>query len=177
MPVRLTTASYLVLGLVDMLGEASPYALKQAAADYVAPFWSLPHTQIYVQADKLVESGLLRQDQETDGRRRRILTITEEGREALNSWRADPTAVPVEARDLGLLKLFFGADSKVIGPAQVEHHSQRLAGYEEMKAGGSRMPDGAAATLEFGIRYERALVAFWSTLLEVRKPRSPHKPD
>ena len=59
MTIRLTTPSYLVLGLVDMLGEASPYALKQAAADYVAPFWSLPHTQIYVQGDKLVEAGLL----------------------------------------------------------------------------------------------------------------------
>lgn len=35
-----------------------------------------------------------------------MLTITDAGREALQKWRDDPTVVPVEARDLGLLKIF-----------------------------------------------------------------------
>ncbi|KNX37337.1 PadR family transcriptional regulator [Luteipulveratus halotolerans] len=168
MTARLTTASYLVLGLVDLLGEASPYALKQAAADYVAPFWSLPHTQIYVQADKLVEAGLLAQEQESGGRRRRLLTITDDGKKALSEWLADPAVIPVEARDLGLLKLFFGSDVRDIGPAQISHHTERLQGYEQMKAESAGMPRGPAATLAFGIRYEQALVAFWSTLLDRR---------
>ena len=39
---RLTTPSFLVLGIIDKLGEASPYDVKVEAARTVAPFWSMP---------------------------------------------------------------------------------------------------------------------------------------
>lgn len=171
MTARLTTPSYLVLGLVDKLGTASPYDVKQAAANYVAPFWSLPHTQVYAQCDKLVEAGLLRQEQQEEGRRRRTLTVTPDGQDALREWRKDPAVVPVEARDLGLLKLFFGSDVADIGPAQVDHHQQRLDEYVQLSKT-SDLPLGVAATLEFGMAYERGLVAFWGELL-----KSATKPD
>jgi len=55
---RLTPPSYLVLGIIDKLGEASPYDVKVEAARTVAPFWTRPHAQVYTQCDRLVETGL-----------------------------------------------------------------------------------------------------------------------
>ncbi|MER7621032.1 hypothetical protein [Streptomyces sp. NPDC126503] len=40
--VRWTTPSFLVLGIIDQLGEASPYDVKVEAARTVAPFRSMP---------------------------------------------------------------------------------------------------------------------------------------
>lgn len=57
-----------------------------------------------------MEAGLLDETREERGWRRRLLTITPAGADALVHWRQDPTVVPVEARDLALLKLFLGDD-------------------------------------------------------------------
>ena len=45
--LRLTPTSYVVLGLVREMGEATPYALKQAVTLGVGNFWSLQHAQLY----------------------------------------------------------------------------------------------------------------------------------
>lgn len=158
----LPTAAYLVLGLVESLGEATPYDLKNVAARSTNFFFMLPHTQIYTQCERLVGEGLLDEDREEQGRRRRLLTITRSGADALAQWRADPTAVPVEARDLALLKLFLGADPEVIGPEQVRVHRERLEQYRAMAAGADGLPEGVRAALDYGLRYESALVDFWS---------------
>lgn len=162
----LPTAAYLVLGLVEQLGEATPYALKSVAASSTNFLFMLPHTQIYTQCEKLVTAGLLAETREDSGRRRRLLSITPAGSEALQAWRDDPTVVPVEARDLALLKIFLGADPAVIGPDQVDAHRAQLERYREMaSAAGEDLPDGVRAALVFGTRYEEALVEFWSTLV------------
>lgn len=166
----LPTAAHLVLGLVEQLGEATPYDLKTVAANSTNFLFQLPHTQIYTQCERLVAAGLLHERREETGRRRRLLTITEAGAATLQEWRDDPTAVPVEARDLALLKLFLGADPTVIGPEQVEAHRAQLERYCSMAEAGDDMPDGARAALVFGTRYEETLVEFWSNLVE----RSTH---
>lgn len=162
----LPTAAYLVLGLVESLGQATPYDLKHVAASSTNFFFMLPHTQIYTQCERLVAAGLLDETREEEGRRRRQLTITSEGAQALEGWRADPTVVPVEARDLALLKLFLGADPAVIGPEQVRVHRERLEQYREMAAAGDELPEGVQAALDYGLRYEEALVDFWSERVE-----------
>src|SRR4051794_30556824 len=70
---RLTTPAFLVLGIIDKLGEASPYDVKIEAAGTVAPFWSMPHAQVYAQCDRLVETGLLSEVRQTGGRNRRLM--------------------------------------------------------------------------------------------------------
>lgn len=166
------TAAHVVLGLVERLGEATPYDLKTVAAGSTNFLFQLPHTQIYTQCEKLVAAGLLDERRESEGRRRRLLTITPAGASALQEWRDDPTVVPVEARDLALLKIFMGAEPAVIGPAQVTAHRAQLERYREMAtAGGDDPDDGVRAALDFGTRYEEALVDFWSTLVE-RSARS-----
>ncbi len=62
--VRLTPTSYVVLGLVEQLGTATPYDLKRAALAGVGHFWSLPHTQLYSEPARLAAAGYLDEERE-----------------------------------------------------------------------------------------------------------------
>jgi PadR family transcriptional regulator, regulatory protein AphA len=158
----LTTPAFLVLGIIDMLGEASPYDVKVQAARTVVPFWSMPHAQVYAQCDRLVEAGLLSEVRQTGGRNRRLLRLTAAGEAALQEWLADPAFVPVEARERGILKLWFGAQPGVLAPVQLAEHRRTLVGYEELaERVGDLLTCGQREALEFGIRYERMMVDFW----------------
>ncbi|WP_416959120.1 PadR family transcriptional regulator [Streptomyces sp. Agncl-13] len=159
---RLTTSSFLVLGIIDKLGEASPYDVKTEAARTVAPFWSVPHAQVYAQCDRLLAAGLLSQVRQESGRNRRVLTLTGQGRATLRSWLDDPEFVPVEARERGILKLWFGGRPDVLAPVQLGEHEKTLQTYEELADGvGELLTPGQCEALEFGIRYERMMVDFW----------------
>jgi DNA-binding PadR family transcriptional regulator len=162
---KLTTASYLVLGMVELLQPVTPYELKAFAARSVVNFWSMPHTQIYTQCDRLLEDGLLSEKRESTGRRRRSFSITRNGADALMDWRNEPADVPVELRDLATLKLFFGADPSSLAEDQLAIHEAKLAEYLEVKkVGGDRK--GAALALEAGIAHEREFVRFWKAQLK-----------
>src|ERR1044072_8392571 len=89
--VRLSHTSYVVLGLIDQLGSATPYDLKRAAAAGVGHFWSLPHPQPSSQPTPRAEAGYLEERRESEGRRRRVYTLTKRGRDALAEWRSAPT--------------------------------------------------------------------------------------
>jgi PadR family transcriptional regulator AphA len=159
---RLTTPSFLVLGIIDKLGEASPYDVKVEAARTVAPFWSMPHAQVYAQCDRLAEAGLLSEVRQEGGRNRRLMRLTPAGRAALEAWLADPAFVPVEARERGILKLWFGARPEVLAPNQLDEHRRGLADYEQLaESVGELLTRGQREALEFGIRYEQMMVDFW----------------
>ncbi|MCX4744192.1 PadR family transcriptional regulator [Kitasatospora sp. NBC_01287] len=159
---RLTTPSFLVLGIIDKLGEATPYDVKVEAARTVAPFWSMPHAQVYAQCDRLAEAGLLSEVRQTGGRNRRLMRLTDAGRATLAQWLADPTFVPVEARERGILKLWFGARPAVLAPEQLTEHHRTLSEYEGLaESVGTLLTSGQREALEFGIRYERMMVDFW----------------
>jgi PadR family transcriptional regulator, regulatory protein AphA len=159
---RLTPPSYLVLGIIDKLGEASPYDVKVEAGRTVAPFWSMPHAQVYTQCDRLVASGLLSEVRQAGGRNRRVLRLTSSGRSALREWLSSAEFVPVEARERAILKLWFGARGTVLAPAQLSAHRGTLATYEGLAASvGELLTRGQREALEFGIRYERMMVEFW----------------
>ncbi|WP_327065050.1 PadR family transcriptional regulator [Kitasatospora sp. NBC_01250] len=159
---RLTTPSYLVLGIIDKLGEASPYDVKVEAARTVAPFWSVPHAQVYAQCDRLTEAGLLSEVRQEGGRNRRLMKLTEAGRTALARWLSDTAFVPVEARERSILKLWFGARGELLAPEQLTQHGATLAEYEELATSvGTLLTRGQREALEFGIRYERMMVDFW----------------
>src|SRR4029450_5261017 len=72
-----------------------------------AHFWPFPHSQIYAETGRLAGLGLLAEEREPPGRRRRSSRITGEARAALAAWLAEPTDEPPQFRSLGLLKLFF----------------------------------------------------------------------
>jgi DNA-binding PadR family transcriptional regulator len=163
--IRLTPTSYIVLGLLGLCGEATPYDLKQLVAVSLGNFWSVPHAQLYTETERLAQAGLLEERREDGGRRRRIYSLTPAGRTALKAWSSEPTRELYELRDIGLLKLFFGADPKLIASEQLEAHRAKLAEYEGMLAAADEsVPEGPRLALESGIGHEREYVSFWSRL-------------
>jgi PadR family transcriptional regulator AphA len=157
---KLTTASYLVLGMVEMIEPVTPYELKAFAAQSVTNFWSLPHTQIYTQCDRLLDDGYLSEKREKTGRRRRSFSITREGRKALKVWREEPADAPIELRDLSLLKLFFGADPAALAAEQLASHEAKLEEYLAIRKAGVAN-GGVGRALDAGIAHEREFVKFW----------------
>ena len=81
----MTPTSYIVLGLLERLGEASPYDLKREATAALGNFWSTPHSQIYRTTEQLAAAGLLAQRVETTsgGRSRTMYSLTDKGTAAL----------------------------------------------------------------------------------------------
>jgi DNA-binding PadR family transcriptional regulator len=174
---QLTPTSYLVLGLLAREGPSTPYDLKRHVAATIGHFWSFPHALLYKEPPRLAELGLLTEEREQDGRRRRLFTITDAGRQALREWVGRPVRQPTELRDLALLQLFFAdleptAARLAIAKEQLALHRAQLAEYEA----GQRFEDrrdgpGAASrsiehwrgvTLRMGLLYERAAVEFWA---------------
>jgi len=165
MTLQLHPSSYIVLGLIEQAGQATPYELKQLVSASVGNFWSVPHSRLYAEPARLARGGYLRQRSERGGRRRKLYSLTDEGRVVLESWRASPADGLPELRDPGLLKLFFGADAKALAIDRAEAHRQKLAEYETRLAldQGSE-PRGPWQTLEAGVAHEREWVRFWSKL-------------
>ncbi len=173
---HLTSTSYLVLGLIEREGPSTPYELKRHVAATIGHFWSFPHALLYKEPARLVELGLLTEERETEGRRRRLFAITGRGRAAIWTWLATPAQAPTELRDAGLLQLFFADlgttdDRQALALAQLEIHRSALARYEDDRRAESGLNGGNAAartvehwrgvTLPMGLLYERAAVEFW----------------
>src|SRR5258708_25583467 len=108
--IRLTTTSYALLALLDQLGEATSYDIKQALEKSIENFWPVPHTTAYEEPARLAEGGYLSVRQEAGGRRRKSYLLTDEGRLALAAWAAEPSAAPPQLRDQLMLNVFAGAD-------------------------------------------------------------------
>jgi PadR family transcriptional regulator AphA len=169
--IPLTTTSYVVLGLISAAGEATPYDLKQMAAYTIGNFFSIPHSQIYAEPQRLAQAGYLNESREKTGRRRKHYSLTDRGREAFSTWIEAPTEQLYELRDPGLLKLAFGSDPAVLGPVQLKVHKARV---EQLQALHSTLelagaPPGARLVVEAGIGHEKEYVRFWSRLVNRKR--------
>jgi DNA-binding PadR family transcriptional regulator len=163
---RLSDTSFVVLGLLNAAGgEATPYDLKRVAQVTVFNFWSIPHTQIYTECERLARAGLLAERREEGGRRRRFYRLTAAGRKRLEQWRDEPTELFYELRDPSILKLFFGGDPAQLASTQVSAHQAKL---KELEAahGTEGMPQGMNLATELGMEAERVTIRFWSRLLK-----------
>jgi DNA-binding PadR family transcriptional regulator len=173
---HLTSTSYLVLGLIEREGPSTPYELKRHVAATIGHFWSFPHALLYTEPPRLVKLGLLTEEREANGRRRRLFSITGLGRTAIEAWLATPAHEPTELRDAGLLQLFFADlgstdDRRALAHAQLAIHRAALGRYEDDRLAerGVDGSDSAARTVEhwrgvtlpMGLLYERAAVEFW----------------
>jgi PadR family transcriptional regulator AphA len=163
--IRLTPTSYIVLGLLELAGESTPYALKQLVARSVGYFWTLQHAQLYTEPERLAGAGYVSEKREETGRRRKLYSLTDKGRRALDDWRTEPTSELAELREPALLKLFFGADPKRLAAVQIPANRALLAEYEAIRDSMPEdVPPGPCQALEMGIRFERAALAFWEEL-------------
>lgn len=165
--IRLTPTSYIVLGLLELAGESTPYGLKQLVAGSVGYFWTLQHAQLYTEPARLAEAGYVTEKREETGRRRKLYSITDRGRRALEEWRTESTSELAELREPALLKLFFGAEPEALASVQIPANEARLAEYEAIRESmPGDVPPGPRQALEMGIRFERAAIAFWRELAE-----------
>ena len=174
---QLTPTACLVLGLLAREGPSTPYELKRHVAATLGHFWSFPHTLLYGEPARLAGLGLLSEEREEGGRRRRIFTITPAGFDALRAWLGQPSREPTELRDHGLLQLFFAdlgppGARRAIAAEQLAIHLAKLAEYQEDQRV-EREPHGPGRgyrtaerwhgeTVRMGLLYERAAVDFWA---------------
>ncbi|UBV44719.1 PadR family transcriptional regulator (plasmid) [Deinococcus taeanensis] len=165
-------SAYIVLGILAQCGPLTSYDLKRQVDGSVGYFWSFPRSQLYAEPQRLAALGLLTETQEETGRRRRTYTLNPAGRTALTEWLRRP-AGEVELRDPGLLKLFFVSQGppgtrQALAAEQLALHHARLQIYEhlttQLKA--ETAADTRTEPLRMGILYERASLAFWTTVLE-----------
>lgn len=89
----------------------SGYDLKQFTDRSISNFWHAELSQIYVtlkalEKDGLITSASVSQEGRPD---RRVYTLTEGGKQALNNWLKTPFTEIDQYKDTLLLKLFFSA--------------------------------------------------------------------
>ena len=165
--IRLTPTSYIVLGFVSLLGEATPYDLKRMVAISVGHFWTFPHSQLYAEPDRLTAAGYLTVQQEDTGRRRKTYKLTLDGEQELSAWRAAPIEDTYEIRDPATLKLFFGAEPHALAAMELNLLRAELSELEAvMPEAAAGAPAGPRLALEYGLHITRAAIEFWSRLAE-----------
>ncbi|MQY27963.1 hypothetical protein NRB56_35460 [Nocardia sp. RB56] len=152
-------------------GPMSGWDLVNLAQNRIGDFWTITQSQVYRELATMDRSGLVTKG-ETGARERTPYHITGTGREAFAQWIArDPGAETI--RVPLLLTLSFGrfvdpdrlrriiADNRVV-------HEQRLSGYltelAQLSGMSVQMSRFDRATVEFGIRYERAVLDWFDRL-------------
>jgi PadR family transcriptional regulator AphA len=158
--IRLTGTSYAVLTLIELFGPSTPYDLKGALERSIENFWQVPHTTFYAEPTRLAAAGLLSEQQESGGRRRKVYSLTHSGREALRRWRESPELTPPQLREEGVLKIFAGGDPVPIFAERVGWHRAKLAELEGYLEAVPPEPHwgGVRASLLVGVNYHRMLL-------------------
>ena len=141
-------------------GPATPYDLKQALERSIENFWPVPHTTFYAEPERLARGGLLSVRQEEAGRRRKLYSLTDRGRDALREWADSPEVAPPQLREEGVLKIFAGGDPVPIMRLRRDWHRAKLTELEGYlaEAGGEEAVSGVRASLQVGVGYERLMV-------------------
>jgi PadR family transcriptional regulator, regulatory protein AphA len=164
----LTDSAHAVLVLIALRGPSTAYDVKRALGRLAGEYWSAPHTQVYRECARLAAAGLLHEQPEEGGRRRRVYELTETGREAVTAWVRDPSASSMEIREVASLKLFAAElstpdDVRALAEAQVADYRRRLQILAEAEARFAGRPELALRMRNVGMGravYEAAL-AFW----------------
>lgn len=167
MAPRLNATAASLLGFLHD-GPKSGWDLLQTAQRRIGGFWSLTPSQVYRELARLADDGLAEAG-EPGPRARRVFALTDAGREAFRTWlEAEPA--PEQIRYPLLLTVAFGRHLPpdrlaAILTRQRAVHRERLADHE---AALRALPAGAdafaRATLDFGIRYERAVLDWFDHL-------------
>jgi DNA-binding PadR family transcriptional regulator len=171
MPARqLNATAASLLGFLHE-GPMTGWDLVAIARERIGDFWSLTQSQVYRELAAMAGAGLVVPGER--GRRdRRPYTITDAGRAAFAEWATGEPG-PETIRFPLLLAVLFGQH---IPPERLaayiaEHraaHAARLADFERRKAdlpeGATRTEPHAVAMVEFGLAYEKAVLAWFDAL-------------
>ena len=175
---RFDDAAFAVLGLIALRGPSTAYEVKRALSRISSQYWPVPHVTPYRATRELARAGMLTAEQERGGRRRRVYSLTDEGRSALRAWLSEPTGETMTIRDPGQLHLLFAelADPDAIAElarAQLSVYEARLAELEatEARLAGDPARAPRLAPLQLGKAVYAAALAFWRSVAEA--PDSP----
>lgn len=166
-PLNATAAS--LLGFLHE-GAMTGWDLVSTAEARIGDFWTLTPSQVYRELAAMAAAGLIAAGARGP-RDRQPYSLTPAGRAAFAAWVGrEPGSETI--RFPLLLTLGFGrhlAPSRLA--AFVHHHrafhAARLAAYEAGKAAraAGAVPDPyAGATIDFGLAYERAVLAWFDAL-------------
>src|SRR5687767_3501080 len=136
---KLDDSAFAVLGLIALRGPSTAYDVRRALSRITNEYWSVAHITPYRVTKELTRLGMLTAEQERGGRRRRVFSLTDEGRSALRAWLSEPTSETMTIRDPGQLHLLFAelADPDSIAElarAQIRVYETRLAALEATEA-------------------------------------------
>jgi len=167
-PLNATAAS--LLGFLH-LGPLTGWDLVATAQMVIGDFWSITQSQVYRELAAMADAGLVEAG-ERGQRDRRPYSITAAGRVAFAAWvNRQPGEETI--RFPLLLTMAFG---RHLPPERLaaflahhrELHETRLATYEEQRtaaeAAGADVDPFVMATLDFGLTYERAVLAWFDRL-------------
>jgi DNA-binding PadR family transcriptional regulator len=170
-PLNATAAS--ILGLLTWK-PMSGWDLYGAFEETIGQFWSVSRSQVYRELRTLAAAGLI-EIGATGARERRLCTIQPAGRRVFSEWIArDPGN---ELIRFPLLLTTFFADAvpperlRAMFVEQRRTHAEQLASYERQLPEVRAHAPIPALTLEFGIGYERAVIAWIDGLPWMKKAR------
>jgi DNA-binding PadR family transcriptional regulator len=166
-PLNATAAS--LLGFLHS-GPLSGWDLLVTARTVIGRFWSITQSQIYRELAAMERAGLIKA-QQSGPRDRRPYQLTDTGRAAFADWISREPGQE-QIRYPLLLTISFGAHlpPETLAGFVASHraaHAERLEAYETAKGAALGAVDTdrfALATLEFGIRYERAVLEWFNSL-------------
>ena len=176
---RINATAASLLGFLHS-GPMTGWDLMATAERVIGDFWSLTQSQVYRELTTMAEAGLIEQG-ERGVRDRKPYAITEAGRAAFADW-IDREPAPETIRFPLLLTVAFG---RHLPPERLDaylavhraRHEHLLEGYVQTHADAGEsagMDAFALATLDFGIAYERAVLAWFDGLpAQLTDRRSP----
>jgi len=161
----------ILVSLVDR--PHSGYDLAKRFDQTVGFFWPVSHQQIYQELHKLARVGWLRSQmvEQSERPNRIVYELTDDGRQALDAWLAEPTDPPSFKEEM-LVKLFaLAPGNQPALLAELERrramHVARLARYESIMAEHYPEPArlqarrrGRYLGLRMGILNERTTIAW-----------------
>jgi DNA-binding PadR family transcriptional regulator len=178
-PLNATAAS--LLGFLYS-GPSSGWDLLNTARRMIGKFWSITPSQVYRELAAMEEAGLISAGR-SGPRDRRPYTLTAKGRRAFEEWIHQEPG-PELIRYPLLLTLAFGShlDPGTMAGFVARHreiHAARLADYLQTREQLTAQPDVdrySLITLEFGIRYESAVLEWFASLPEEILPAEAELP-
>jgi DNA-binding PadR family transcriptional regulator len=168
---RLNATAASLLGFLHY-GPLSGWDLLVTARTVIGQFWTITPSQVYRELAAMERTGLI-EAQQSGPRDRRPYELTGAGRAAFADWLSREPG-PEQIRYPLLLTISFGAHlppetlTRFIDSHRIAH-AERLSEYEAAREAAHAAVDAdrfALATLEFGIRYERAVLEWFDALPE-----------
>lgn len=166
-PLNATAAS--LLGFLHE-GSMTGWDMVATAQQRIGSFWTLTQSQVYRELATMARSGLVEAGP-PGPRDRKPYSITAAGRAAFAEWIDHEPGLEQIRFPLLLTIIFAGhlpADRLAsMVDAHRTTHAERLARYEQHRAELSQDQDTdpfRLATLEFGLRYERAVLSWFDEL-------------